>query len=310
MADYAAVADGVYCIDAAYVRPQVASIYLLVADGEAALIDTGTSHSLVPVEATLTALGIAPAQVKYVIPTHVHLDHAGGAGAMMRRFDQARLLIHPRGARHMIDPGRLIEGTIAVYGEAAFRALYGEIEPIDEQRVETVDDGQFRRVGNRELLFVDTPGHARHHFCLFDAVSRGIFSGDTLGLSYPPMKRLARGLVPTTPPTQFEPEALFESIDRLFALRPERLYLTHFGAYENPGAQAGHLRHWIEEYVALCERHDPRDETGAAALEAALGKLLLAGLDDASQPLDAILEIDIRLNAQGLAHWWRRRHDA
>ncbi len=309
MAEYAALADGIYCIDAGYVRPQVASIYLLVADGEAALIDTGTTHSLANVEATLAALGVAPAQVRYVIPTHVHLDHAGGAGAMMRRFDQATLLIHPRGARHMIDPGRLVAGTIAVYGEAAFRELYGDIEPIDESRVDIVEDEQVRLVGNRELLFVDTPGHARHHFCIYDAVSRGIFSGDTLGLSYPPMKRLARGLIPTTPPTQFEPEALAASLQRLLALEPQRLYLTHYGAYENPRAQAASFRRWIDQYVDLCARIDPRDEATEAALETALGELILRGLDDAEAPLDAVLEIDIRLNAQGLSHWWRRRHD-
>ena len=309
MGDFAAVGDGVYCIDAAYVKPQVAALYLLVAGDEAALIDTGTTHSLARVEATLAALDIAPAQLRYVIPTHVHLDHAGGAGALMRRFAQATLLIHPRGARHMIDPRRLVEGTIAVYGEAAFRRLYGEIEPVDERRVEIVDDGQCRTLGDRELRFVDTPGHARHHFCIVDAASGGIFTGDALGLSYPPMKRLARGLIPTTPPTQFEPQALHESVDRLLAFEPERLYLTHFGAYENPGAQAASFHRWVEQYVSLCERIKPRDDAAEAELEAALGELILGALDDAQQPLDAVLAMDIRLNAQGLAHWWRRRLD-
>ncbi len=309
MADYAAVGDGVYCIDAGYIRPQLASIYLLVDGDEAALIDTGTTHSLANVEATLAELDIAPEQLRYVIPTHVHLDHAGGAGAMMRRFTQATLLIHPRGARHMIDPRRLVDGTIAVYGEAAFQRLYGDIEPIDERRVEIVEDRQYRRLGDRELQFFDTPGHARHHFCIVDTVSDGIFTGDTLGLSYPPMKQLARGLVPTTPPTQFEPQALGESVDRLLALEPRRLYLTHYGAFENPRAQAASLHRWIEQYVSLCERIEPRDDAAAAELEAALGELILGGLDDASQPLDALLEFDIRLNAQGLAHWWRGRND-
>lgn len=309
MPAFAAVGDGVYCIDADYVRPQLASIYLLVAGGEAALIDTGTTHSLANVEATLAELAIAPEQVRYVIPTHVHLDHAGGAGAMMRRFEQATLLIHPRGARHMIDPHRLVEGTIAVYGEAAFRRLYGEIEPIDARRVEIVDDRQCRWLGDRELQFLDTPGHARHHFCIADAQSDGIFTGDTLGLSYPPMKGLARGLVPTTPPTQFDPQALAESVDRLFALEPRRLYLTHYGAFDDPLVQAASFHRWIEQYVALCERIDPRDEAAEAVLEAALGELILDGLDDAAQPLGALLEIDIRLNAQGLAHWWRGRQD-
>ena len=140
MARFESLARDIVCIDALYVKPQVASIYLLRDGDEAAIIETGTRRSLPNVLETLAALDISPAQIRYVIPTHVHLDHAGGAGSMMREFDQASLIIHPRGARHMIDPQRLIDGTVGVYGREQFERLYGDIEPIDEQRVIVAED--------------------------------------------------------------------------------------------------------------------------------------------------------------------------
>ena len=127
-------------MDAAHVRDKLDSIYLLQQDDEVAIIDTGTQHSLDNVQTTLAQLGIDNSQIKYVIPTHIHLDHAGGSSAMMQLFEQARLIVHPRGARHMIDPQRLIEGTIAVYGESLFRKLYGEIKPIEKGRVDIAED--------------------------------------------------------------------------------------------------------------------------------------------------------------------------
>ena len=309
MAEYTTLAHDIYCIDAEYQRPGVASIYLLRADDEAALIETGTYHSMPNVLATLAELDIAPAQVRYVIPTHVHLDHAGGASEMMKQFDNATLLVHPRGARHLIDPARLIAGTIAVYGEEQYRRLYGSIEPIDEARVVIADDEARFELGRRELLFLDTPGHARHHFCIYDALSNGIFSGDTLGLSYRPMKTLRRGLIPTTPPSQFDPPALEASLERLFALEPERLFLTHYGEYLDPLAQRDSFLRWIAQYTELCARIDPLEPSAEALLEQALSEMLLDGLDDADEDLEPVLRTDIRLNAQGLAHWWRGQAD-
>jgi len=306
MAEFEPLTQGIYCIDALYVQPQVASIYLLQEQDEVAIIETGTYHSMDNVLATMAALAIDPAQVKYVIPTHVHLDHAGGAGEMMRRFSEAQLIIHPRGARHMIDPTALIAGTVKVYGEEQFDRLYGQIPPIDEQRVIVANDMERFTLTTRELLFIDTPGHARHHFCIYDEQSGGVFTGDTFGVSYAPMKKLAHGLLPSTPPTQVEPEALHESVHRLIGLNPKKLFLTHYGEYLDPAAQLDSFDRWIDEYVRLCEVIDPMDEAATVTLEKALGASIHAGLTDTGQPLESILKVDIRLNAQGLAMWWQR----
>ena len=309
MAVFEDLGQGVYCIDALYVQPRVASIYLLQAGEEAAIIETGTSHSLQNVLATLRTLDIAPSQVRYVIPTHVHLDHAGGASAMMGAFEQATLLIHPRGARHMADPQRLIDGTIAVYGRDKYTELYGRIEPIDERRMHIVEDGERIALDTRDLLFLDTPGHALHHFCIYDEASGGLFTGDTFGLSYDAMKSLPRGLVPTTPPSQVDPPALHESIDRLAALQPRCLYLTHYGAFDNPLAQVDSFHRWIDAYVDLCERLQPTDEAAAGELETRLTALVVDELAPGAdrEQVARSLKVDLHLNAQGLAHWWRRK---
>ena len=306
MADFAALAHGIYCIDALYVKPRVASIYLLQEADEVAIIETGTYYSVANVLATLSELGIANSQVRYVIPTHVHLDHAGGASEMMKQFDQASLIVHPRGAPHMIDPQKLIAGTIGVYGEEKFNRLYGSIEPIPEARVIVAPDLARFEVAKRELVFLDTPGHARHHFCIYDQVSNGVFSGDTFGISYEPMKQLPRGLIPTTPPVQFDPAALHESISRIMSFNPARLYLTHYGEFVNPAAQVASFNQWIDEYVDLCGLQDSAAADYEKSLQQALQDLVLQGLPgNDNAMLCKILQTDFRLNAQGLAHWRR-----
>ena len=303
------VHEGIHCVDAAHVRDKLAAIYLLQEGDEVAIIDTGTQHSLVNVQAALTQLGIDNCQIKYVIPTHIHLDHAGGASAMMELFEQARLIIHPRGARHMIDPGRLIEGSIAVYGEPLFKKLYGEIKPIDKARVDIAEDLDCYSLGTRELLFIDTPGHARHHFCIYDDQSKGMFTGDTYGLSYPPVKHHPHGLIPTSSPVQFDPETMFASIDRLLSYQPRWMYLTHYGAIDRPAKRSVGLKRWVSEYVELCERINPQDIGREQQLESEMRNLIFSKLsDDASLTEDMLaylLDTDIKLNSQGLAIWWR-----
>ena len=310
MADFAALAHDIYCIDALYVKPRVASIYLLRQGDEVALIETGTCHSLANVLSTLEALAIDPAQVKYVIPTHVHLDHAGGAGVMMQQFEQAQLLVHARGASHMIDPRRLVAGTIEVYGKDRFERLYGRIEPIAAERVIVAEDLAKFSLEERELVFIDTPGHARHHFCIYDERSNGVFTGDTFGICYERMKSMPRGLLPTTPPVQFDPPALRQSVARIMSFEPDRLYLTHYGELVDPGAQFESFNQWIDQYVSLCRQFDAASPDYETDLEQALLQLVMATLGDGHDAeLQQLLRNDISLNAHGLAHWRRKTPD-
>lgn len=314
MARFQALGHGIVCIDSGYVDNEYAAIYLIQEGDDVAIIETGTFHTIPNVLDVLSELDIKHSQIKYVIPTHIHLDHAGGASGMMALFKQSRLIIHPRGARHMIDPSRLVAGSEAVYGEETFKRLYGEIKPIDEKRVDIANDLDVFALGNRELVFIDTPGHAKHHFCIYDAQSKGIFTGDTFGLSYPPLKNRAHGLIPTSSPVDFDPEAMLNSVDRLLDYQPERMYLTHYGDIDQPQKKIGDFKHWISDYLTLCERINPVNEVATLELEQALRQMTVeklgatAGCNETE--LLALMSTDIRLNAQGLAVWWQARNNA
>ncbi len=302
---------GITCIDTLQERPGLACCYLLGRDGEYAFIEAGTSPGVARLLALLEARGIAREQVRYVIPTHVHLDHAGGAGALMRELPAARLVAHPRGARHLIDPSKLMAGATAVYGPAAVAQMYGEIVPVPEARVIVADDDCRLPLGGSELRFIDAPGHARHHFCIWDAVSRGFFTGDTFGLSY----REFDGpggvfMMPTTTPVQFEPEAWLQTLDRFLSFAPERMFLTHFGCVDQVPRLATELRDGLARYQALAQRHAQAPERHATLVDA-LTADALAQLERLHCPLDparsrALLAFDMELNAQGLEVWLDR----
>ncbi len=229
----AAITDyefGISAIDSGLARPGLDAIHLIVENGRAALVDSGVNASVPLVLEALHEKGLAPDSVDFVILTHVHLDHAGGAGALIRALPNATLALHPRGARHMADPSKLVEGTIAVYGETYARQTYGEIVPVAPERIREMPDNATLFLAGRELVFLDTPGHARHHACILDTLSGHIFTGDTFGLSYRELDCDGRQFVfLSATPIQFDPAAFHRSIDRLLALRPEAVYVTHYG---------------------------------------------------------------------------------
>ncbi len=304
--------QGIIAIDAEYQRPGLAAFYLLVEGRRAAFIDTGTSRSLPQALAALRAKGLAAEDVAYVIPTHVHLDHAGGAGAMMRRFPNARLVIHPRGARHMIDPAKLIAGVIEVYGAEAVAQHFGEIAPIAAERVIEAPDNFRLDLNGRELLFLDTPGHARHHFCVWDERSRGIFAGDTFGISYREFDTAQGAFIfPTTTPVQFEPQALHASIDRLVGMGPAQIFLTHFGRVHEIERLAADMHALVTAFADLAraagtagpERHARLVEGQRALL---LPRLAAHGCKIDPDQVEKLLAGDYALNAQGLGVWLDR----
>lgn len=309
MTDTISYGNGIYAVDAGYVRPKMAAVHLVVESGRVALIDTGTNASLDAVREALNSFGLTEDAVDYVCLTHVHLDHAGGAGAMMRAFPNARLVVHPRGARHMIDPSRLVEGATAVYGAEEMARLYGEIHPVDAARVVEAHDGTIIEFGGRRLHVLDTPGHARHHVCFHDEKTGHIFTGDAFGLSYPEFDVGGRQFVfPATTPVQFEPEAMHASIDRLLALKPGAVYLTHFGRVRDPVQVGGELHRLIDAYVAIATRHRDAADERHQRINDDLTQLMLSEVSASGCALAAgqvieLLGSDIEINAQGLGVW-------
>jgi glyoxylase-like metal-dependent hydrolase (beta-lactamase superfamily II) len=310
-----ALPHGVHVIDTGFMRPRFDASYLIVERGRAAFVDTGTNHALPRLLAALAHVGLAPQAVDWLIATHVHLDHAGGAGLLLQSLPNARLVVHPRGARHLIDPAALVAGATAVYGAAEMARSYGTIVGVDAARVTTTHDAMTLELAGRPLDFIDTPGHARHHHCIWDAASRGWFSGDTFGISYRELDTAQGAFVlPTTTPVQFEPEALHASIERLLARRPERMYVTHYGPIgrdaDDVARLGAQLRGQIDAMVAI-GRAAPAGGGRHAALRHELAELYLERLREHGCALGEarlleLLAIDIELNAQGLAAWLDR----
>ncbi len=225
------IASGIKVIDSGYFSNDFAAIYIIKQNNKAAIIETGTTFSVSNVQKALEKDGLSFLDVAYIIPTHVHLDHAGGAGELMKQCPNANLIVHPRGARHMIDPTKLIAGAIAVYGEQKFKTLYGEIIPIEASRVIEANDDFILDFDGRELKFIDTPGHAKHHFCIWDIQTESMFTGDTFGISYRDLDHNDQIYIfPSTSPVQFDPDELIKSIHKIMKYEPKRLCLTHFAA--------------------------------------------------------------------------------
>ena len=314
--DTAFAAHGIVTIDTGFQRPHFDAAYLIVENGRAAFIDCGTQHSTPALLDALASHGLGPQDVDWLILTHVHLDHAGGAGALMRQLPNATLAVHPRGAPHMIDPERLVAGATAVYGEEEIARSYGDIEPVPAHRVRELADGDVVELAGRPLLCVHTPGHAKHHLCVWDARSRCWFTGDTFGLSYREFDNAdgAPFVIPTTSPVQFEPEPLKQSIRTMLAREPQGMYLTHYGRVGDVRRLADDLRVQVDEMVRLARQAQERPDRHEWLVEQLthlyVGRARAHGAPLGAEQVRELLAIDIELNAQGLEIWASRERRA
>jgi glyoxylase-like metal-dependent hydrolase (beta-lactamase superfamily II) len=299
---------GIVALDSGMVRPQMAACYLLETDNAVALIEVGNNDSADRIIHVLESRGRSVDEVSHVIVTHVHLDHAGGAGELMQRLPNATLVAHPRAARHLIDPSRLEASARAVYGDEEFDAQHGTLKPVPEERVIIMDEGDSLSVGERPLSFMDSPGHARHHFCIWDETTRGWFTGDTFGISYRDLDS-ANGhfIFPTTTPVQFDPPALIASIDRMMEKSPRNMYLTHFGRVQDVVRLAEEMKAAVRQFVRFAE-DSAGSEDRTAYIQTAMMDWLLEGIRQhgvtlPEDQLRAILQNDVDLNTQGIEFW-------
>ena len=304
------VAPGVILVDTGYVRPGLAAAWIVKGKGSAAVVETGTAHSVPHILAGLAAHGVGRGDVSHVIVTHVHLDHAAGAGALLAQLPHARLVVHPRGARHMIDPSKLLAGAAEVFGGMdAIRMLYGDVLPAPAGRVIEAPEGTLVELGDRPLRILDTPGHARHHFVVHDPATQGFFTGDTFGISYRELDTSAGPfLFPTTTPVQFDPPALRASVERMLAAHPERMYLTHYGMLEGEiPKRAAMLLDAVDGHVRVALAAAP-GKGRKAAIQAGLAGQLVDGLarhgwKGTRDEAVAAFAVDLDLNSQGLEVW-------
>lgn len=292
-------------IDCDYLQPELACAYLRIEGGEAAFIETNTAHAVPRLLAALDAEGLAKEDVKWIVITHVHLDHSGGASALVKACPNAIVLAHPRAARHLIDPSKLVASATTVYGAERFSALYGTIEPIAAARVRSMDDGSEVQLGDAPLRFIHTRGHANHHFVVHDPKRSTVYTGDAFGLLYPRLQRNGVFAFPSTSPTDFDAPAAHQSVDTIAGLGTDSVCLTHFGESSEVRAIAEQLHHWLDFAGGLVQEgssiaQSELESTLKARLHAEMKRQFAShGLAD---PADqAFVDFDLDLNAQGLA---------
>jgi glyoxylase-like metal-dependent hydrolase (beta-lactamase superfamily II) len=293
-------------IDSHYLRPDFTAIFLRQEGEELAVIEANTHVARPYVLGALEAQGLQPEQVRYLIVTHAHLDHAGGAHSLMEVFPNATLVAHPRAARHLIDPVKLEKSARQVYGDQAFERLYGELRPVPEARVLTPEDGTILPFGAGNLTFLHTRGHAKHHFCILDPQADAIFTGDAFGLRYPELQGQGLFIFPSTSPTDFEGEEALVAIDMIAASGAGRAMLTHYAEVADVEVARRQLRGHLEHSIGILAEAAVLDEAERQPfLLARLREHYSEGLALAEGDF---LDLDLRLNADGLA-WSLRKRD-
>jgi hydroxyacylglutathione hydrolase len=301
-----AFGHGIYGLDSRYTRQEFDAIHLIVEEGRVAIIDTGTQYSVPYVLEALKALGLGPEAVDFIILTHVHLDHAGGAGALLAQCPKAKVTVHPRGARHMADPSKLWEAVCQVYSPEVARRDYGGLTPIDASRIIETPEGSEISLAGRRIVFWDAPGHAKHHVFIVDTQSQSVFTGDTFGISYRDLDT-AQGpyIFASCTPSQFDPQAMKASVKRVMQSAPRAVYLTHYAELRTVQEAGQFLLGQIDRYLEIAHRHADKGTHRARAIEADLEALLFAeartqGVNLPDAELRRLLDVDLRLNADGL----------
>jgi glyoxylase-like metal-dependent hydrolase (beta-lactamase superfamily II) len=308
------LAEDLWLVDTQFQGEQaiIASYLLVGPDAQAghALIDVGSAASLDALLAGVRATGVDPADITRVILTHIHLDHAGASGPLVRLLPRAQVYVHRIGAPHLIDPTRLLSSATRIYGDQ-MEELWGHMEPVPAERLVIVDDGDEAQAGGRTLRALYTPGHAIHHIALHDETRNIVFPGDVAGVSIEGVDYVR----PPTPPPDLSLEDWDASIARLVALRPERLYLPHFGAVEDIGAHLAELRERLHDWgaIAVAGIRAGRDDAAIAAdFARANDPAILAHARD-KQDQGAVLQryelaTNYLMSAQGYVRYYRKHH--
>ncbi|MCR4440556.1 MAG: MBL fold metallo-hydrolase [Peptococcaceae bacterium] len=284
--------------------------YLLEGD-ELAIIEAGPGPSGELWLKLLASKGYSPADVSYVIVTHLHLDHAGAAGYLLQKCEKARLVVHPRGARFLVNPLPLVEGSRDFFVD--FEKTMLPVYPAAEERIIQVQDGETIDCGSRKLTFFHGDGHSRSHFTVLDSMTNGVFCGDAAGLVYLELKKMKIDFcIPATVPNQFDPAAYRLSLEKIKKNNPEVAFYTHFGAVTEPGLYFDICLEMLDMHVQAAEEtlsstNDPSWQDLARLLEERVRGYLTRKGYKKDQPLPPLLALDIKVNAQGLADWWSRK---
>ncbi|HXQ59972.1 MAG TPA: MBL fold metallo-hydrolase [Acidimicrobiales bacterium] len=268
------------------------------------LVETGSQSSVPALLEALADLGVGADDLAGVAVTHIHLDHAGGVGDVARAFPSATVYVHGKGARHLVDPSRLVDSAARVYGPL-LDSLYGRLDPTPAERIHVLEDGEQIRVGpDRVLVTVDSPGHAKHHLALHDSSSGVLFAGDAVGVRLPD----AGVLRPSTPPPDFDLDQAVHSLGRFAERRPTGLALAHYGLVADPGSLLEEARQTLVRWAEVAEKawHEGTDIADALATAFAGD---VSGVDPAQREKLETLN-GVHSNAAGFRRWLETRDGA
>lgn len=290
-------------------KPERTGTYV-IDEQDLTIVETGPSPSIKYVKEGLKSLGFSLEDVKYIIVTHVHLDHAGGAGLLMKDCPNARVVVHPKGARHLVDPKRLAAGARAVYGES-FAELFDPIVPVPKEKLLVKGEGDELKIGPEcTLEFLDTPGHAKHHFSIYDPGSNGIFTGDTVGIRYDQL--IHDGIdffLPSTSPNHFDPSAMHQAIKRIRDLHVDRIYYGHFGMTSLINEALDQVSEWLDIFVEEGEKTFAAGE-GYAELATRLLYRVKEHLRQLNVPdnhdVYILINLDMQVSALGIIDYFQK----
>ncbi|RDW21217.1 MBL fold metallo-hydrolase [Oceanobacillus chungangensis] len=274
------------------------------------LIETGPSPSIKYVKKGLAALGFSLEDVRYIILTHIHLDHAGGAGLLLQECPNAKVVVHPRGERHLINPRKLAAGARAIYGDS-FAELFDPIIPVPEEKIITKTEGDTLGIGpSCTLKFYDTPGHAKHHISIYDPISNGMFTGDTIGVRYAQLSRNGvEFFLPSTSPNHFDPNAMETSIKRIRELNLNRIYFGHFGMTEDVENALQQVSDWLPVFVEEGERviatRKGYDELAARLIGRIQETLRKQGIED-DHEVYILINLDMQVSSLGIMDYFQK----
>jgi glyoxylase-like metal-dependent hydrolase (beta-lactamase superfamily II) len=290
------VSDRVYMLDTfALGQPAAVSVYLIKGP-KPTLVDCGYASSYENVLRGLAEAGVMPTDIRYVVPTHVHLDHAGAAGRLLKAMPNAKVMAHERGVPHLVDPTRLIDSSTKVFGPAIM-GLYGLPEPIPADRITGVGEEESLDLGEGlSATLIHTPGHAPHQISLVLDKTKAMFTADAVGIVYPWLK----ALIPTTPPPSFNPTELVATIETIRQTKPSELLVPHFGSRKDVDwvfdRTAGMVQRWVEEVKSLWKKGMSLDQ----ATEAMLGEV---ARDAGNSDLPIYAQVSIRTSVMGIMHY-------
>ena len=293
MAELEQLAEDIYRLEKKIPGANAPFAVYFIRDGGGAIIEPGPAVLVPDIQKAAAQLDIS--KPEYIIPTHIHLDHAGGSGKLAEIFPDTQIVLHPQGAKHMVEPSRLIESTKMAFGDD-FEKTYGPILPLPESRLRLVRDGDKLKLGGRELLIIHTPGHATHHIAIFDTKTKGLFCGESLGLiygpGYPPL--------PAVAPPSFDLELYLKDMENLKALKPRLLFYSHGTVAQEPEKlidTAIENSKLVGDLILKDLKAGKNDET----IIKAIGDYLT---DSLKTPLD---EYELQSNVSGYIHYFRKK---